>query len=374
MHVLAIVSKINVQPTAASCPDSYRWALNSFGQDPCQLASSIASVCSASPIQLSALSSTESYPIPTNADDLPCQCNMIYYSIISACAACQGGTWGPYEDWFPHCTPQYFSVGSIPVSLPSNISIPSWASITPTGIFSPDAAEAYTNQTSTSSQSTSSSSSPWTSRAEFIMGMIILGICLVILILGFAFFLHLRRRRNSKTRWRPRQLPVNPHHSFNPTTPIPPPSPFILEFIQSLRRPNRDQPEIGSSIPPHDVPSNISRRPLDRWTVLDISFANRTFFPFKTRSSLPPPISPPAHQHQSVVINSEETRRENGRSQDPRTSSITFQTGPPSYHSRYSHQTWGLEEIELEIERMIRWIERDREITEENPPGQPSST
>jgi hypothetical protein len=79
---------------------------NSMGQDPCRVAAVLESPCifysqsafscttfSSSPRtapSLPALPLGGSYP-PSN--DSSCKCSSVVYSLLSACAACQGGSW-----------------------------------------------------------------------------------------------------------------------------------------------------------------------------------------------------------------------------------------------------------------------------------------
>ncbi|KAH9939080.1 uncharacterized protein BXZ73DRAFT_99756 [Epithele typhae] len=158
---------------------------NSKGQNPCLVVSWLLTPCN-SPADsvVGPLGPEEHYvgPIATSTSATPCKCNTVYYSMIQACAACQGlsAFSQPWPTWSMNCTDPYAKavIGQYSLKIPPGTSIPSWAylDITTSGIFNATAALALAEQdnpdssassavmtststTSTTSTSTSTSSS-----------------------------------------------------------------------------------------------------------------------------------------------------------------------------------------------------------------------
>lgn len=213
--------------------------------------------------------------------------------------------------------------------------------------------------------------------------MLILGASLVILVAGFIFFFHVRRRRRSKLRGLGRGVelitPSQADETISTSTPVPTPSPFRLEFLHSSKTSK------SASDQKKAPPTNSFETPLkslksyhklrDRLTILDISLANQSVFPSRQVPPAPTPRSPsmPSSIEAQHLSSRTSAHQDERNITQGRFSSRSVETRPPSYHSRISRQGWGLEEIEREIDRMIRWVERDREITgEENddPPNE----
>ncbi|KAH9939081.1 uncharacterized protein BXZ73DRAFT_76219 [Epithele typhae] len=113
---------------------------NSKGQNPCLVVSWLLTPCN-SPADVrrgadsvvGPLGPEEHYvgPIATSTSATPCKCNTVYYSMIQACAACQGlSTFSqPWPTWSMNCTDPYAEavIGQYSLNIPPGTSIPSWA-------------------------------------------------------------------------------------------------------------------------------------------------------------------------------------------------------------------------------------------------------
>jgi hypothetical protein len=71
-----------------------------------------------------------------------CECNTVVYSLISACADCQGAFYSTWADWAVNCTGTRF-LSSFPEAIPAGTAVPHWAylDIVGTGRYSPLAAQ-----------------------------------------------------------------------------------------------------------------------------------------------------------------------------------------------------------------------------------------
>ncbi|KAF8723784.1 hypothetical protein AX14_008680 [Amanita brunnescens Koide BX004] len=165
---LALAAVPAVVAQVASCTDSnFHWTYNSLGQDPCDVAMVLSQPCGGG-YTFGPLVSGQEYT-PAEVND--CTCNTVRYSLISACAACQDGTWLPFSNYSKSCTQRF--VQQYPETIPSNTRVPHWAYLTlsSSGTFdivaassaggteSSDPAPTSTTSTSTSASSTSASTS-----------------------------------------------------------------------------------------------------------------------------------------------------------------------------------------------------------------------
>jgi len=105
MLVIWIASS-NGQHTDALCDSSYSWSYNSLGQTPCLVAAIISTPCSKSgDFHIAALSpGSVGYDPPKKPTE--CQCNTVHYSLLGACAACQGAVTSgiPWTAFKENCT------------------------------------------------------------------------------------------------------------------------------------------------------------------------------------------------------------------------------------------------------------------------------
>ncbi|KAH9483971.1 hypothetical protein JR316_0003449 [Psilocybe cubensis] len=108
----------------ASCPANFDWARNAEGMDPCEVATRLKAVCRQDPA-LAPISPGHSYSPPTAQDQTPCSCSSPVYYLTSACADCQGGSFGSWSNWATRCTNP--SVNFFPRPAPNGVTIPNWA-------------------------------------------------------------------------------------------------------------------------------------------------------------------------------------------------------------------------------------------------------
>ncbi|TFK93939.1 hypothetical protein K466DRAFT_658224 [Polyporus arcularius HHB13444] len=233
---------VAAQGTSAVCQPGWEWMTNSKGQSPCLVASYLFTPCTTpSASWVYPLSPGYHYNTPLNSSDsaTPCRCSSVLYSMINACAACQGQLLYtiPWSLYAQNCSTVY--VQKFPDDIPLGTAVPAWAymDITRNGTFNPDAAEAIANQNkpdatatisvisagptssfsslslpptstshgasgsgSTGAPSKSGSGSSKSSNVGPIVGGVVGGVVGALAIgLGIFFFLRHRQRRNKAT-------------------------------------------------------------------------------------------------------------------------------------------------------------------------------
>ncbi|XP_006456981.1 hypothetical protein AGABI2DRAFT_122853 [Agaricus bisporus var. bisporus H97] len=101
------------------------WAFNSAGSSPCQVVAALGGACTpgSSEWTIAPLPLGQVY-VPSVSPDA-CQCSTVTYSMLSACAACQGEKWLDFNQYSENCTSVSLSV--FPVALPAGVKVPSWA-------------------------------------------------------------------------------------------------------------------------------------------------------------------------------------------------------------------------------------------------------
>ncbi|KAG8966262.1 hypothetical protein FRC05_002721 [Tulasnella sp. 425] len=87
------------------------------------------------------LDSTQYYLSPTAANADPCMCNAVFYSVVSACAYCQGAVVSTWFQWIPNCGT--FQSNTYPVSVVAGSSLPGWATLPIPASGTWDATAAY---------------------------------------------------------------------------------------------------------------------------------------------------------------------------------------------------------------------------------------
>jgi len=200
--------------TNATCNStgSFDWAFNSLGQSPCLVAAYLGSVCSAGQFFVPALGPSQFYSGPNveNAND--CRCNSVFYSTISACAACQGNEYLKWSSWYTNCSSVF--VSEYPEDIPTGTKVPHWAYENVTigdGAFNTTVAKAETSSpestgtpkptgtapASPSNSPAASGSKPKKSHAGAIAGGVIGGLVGLAIVAGLIFWL-IRRRRTPK--------------------------------------------------------------------------------------------------------------------------------------------------------------------------------
>ncbi|KAF8339239.1 hypothetical protein F5887DRAFT_475680 [Amanita rubescens] len=112
----------------------YNWTFNSMGQSPCYVADALMDQCLGQMYTIIPLSVPgDSYEFPENFLNATCSCNTVWYSLLSACAICQNGSWITWQSYSQYCNQTYLM--QYPGHIPSNTSVPSWAymNLTKTG-------------------------------------------------------------------------------------------------------------------------------------------------------------------------------------------------------------------------------------------------
>ncbi|KAF8339334.1 hypothetical protein F5887DRAFT_981026 [Amanita rubescens] len=129
-----------------------------MGQSPCYVIEDLTLQCTGQQLPLTALSPGEAYVAPQYYGPSPisCYCSSVYYSLISACAFCQNGSWIPWANYLELCNQTYLM--EYPGPIPSDTSVPSWAylNLTETGYTFDPAVASYLATASSSSMSSAS--------------------------------------------------------------------------------------------------------------------------------------------------------------------------------------------------------------------------
>ncbi|KAF9443884.1 hypothetical protein P691DRAFT_712638 [Macrolepiota fuliginosa MF-IS2] len=117
------------QTTDAVCLPIFNWVFNSQHQSPCVVASSLLAVCNGGPYNVASLPDATHYLGPVSVFDAnDCQCNTVVYTMMSACAACQGREYIAWSQWTANCP----SVSEgFPEALPTGLHVPGWAYLDP---------------------------------------------------------------------------------------------------------------------------------------------------------------------------------------------------------------------------------------------------
>ncbi|KAH9853692.1 hypothetical protein C2E23DRAFT_820236 [Lenzites betulinus] len=137
------------QGTTAVCESSFSWMSNSLGQSPCLVSSYLLLPCDATSSSfVFPLTAGEHYNLPSSTTATLCRCNTVFYSMISACATCQGqGAFIPtWSDYSAFCTSP--DIQSYPEDINSGTAVPAWAYIDVRTVddFSPVQAQAVASE------------------------------------------------------------------------------------------------------------------------------------------------------------------------------------------------------------------------------------
>jgi len=255
---LAAVPAAVAQSANANCTDipTYNWVFNSKSQSPCLVAEDLATVCDRNGFTLYPLSPGGSYGGPSEDQNNNCHCTSVFYSLISACAACQDGSWIPWTQYIQNCSTQVF-LTVYPANIPSYTSVPHWAYLNVSASnnsFNLDAASSAsgpesispgsatagagtTGSTSTSKSSSHSKASPGTI-AGAVVGSIIGA---SIIVGGILYWLNKKRKAAKRKAARMSETSEGPLYGtspppFPPSTTSPPP-PTISTTLHSPDQP-----------------------------------------------------------------------------------------------------------------------------------------
>ncbi|KAF9265501.1 hypothetical protein L218DRAFT_142546 [Marasmius fiardii PR-910] len=202
-------------PAKCDPATGFDWAFNSKNQSPCDVASYLGGACNNGEFSIPALNASQSYLGPTLLTANPCRCNTVFYSLLSACAACQGRIYQRWSLYDGNCSTVYTN---FPGDIPSGTAVPSWAylDISSSDTFEPDRAKALANGpestgtpkptgsntppplVSPTAASSDSGGSNNSSNAGAIAGGVVGGVAGVAIIAVFAFWFLRRRRGRSR--------------------------------------------------------------------------------------------------------------------------------------------------------------------------------
>ncbi|VDC06656.1 unnamed protein product [Peniophora sp. CBMAI 1063] len=205
--ISALIAPALGQVSAVECSvGAYDWATNSLGQDACLQAAYVVSACNNGFANVTALIDPEGGTVYTGPSGIDvgdiCKCNSVGYSIISACAGCQGGSWLPYSAFVFNCTTTSpLTEWPTDVKIPPDTAFPDWAFQNLTaGTWSNASAAAYKQKDSKEQTSSTyppqsdSGSSSGGSNAGAIAGGVVGGVVGLALIAGLAYWFWRRRR------------------------------------------------------------------------------------------------------------------------------------------------------------------------------------
>jgi len=210
LHRLSFISVLIghafAQVTYPNCSAGWEWSYNSLNQNPCNVAASLAASCNAGEFNIPPLPPGGQYAGPPAGKATSCKCNTISYSLLSACAACQGSSWILWSSWSINCT-TVAQPSTYPNPIPDGTRVPYWAyiDVETTNTWSVAAAqsagdspEATPTTSSTTQPSSTASSSPdlkpHKSHSGKIAGAVVGSIAGVALLIASIVW-YLRRRR-----------------------------------------------------------------------------------------------------------------------------------------------------------------------------------
>ncbi|KAF8736931.1 hypothetical protein AX14_013743 [Amanita brunnescens Koide BX004] len=207
--VLSITSLVGALNSATCTDHSFRWLYNTQDQTPCYVAEQVADVCGGGGLTLPPLDSGDVYFGPMLNQTNYCECSSIFYSLVSACAACQDRTWLRWSDFSHNCSRTWMSTFLGPP--PENVIIPPYASINVTDDDSFNITAAHQVAAISGSASTSHSS-----KAGPIVGAVIACVAALAIAGALLFWYYRRRRRTMFDR-----LPKRRHYTSlsDPVTP-----------------------------------------------------------------------------------------------------------------------------------------------------------
>ncbi|KAF8487545.1 hypothetical protein JB92DRAFT_1508378 [Gautieria morchelliformis] len=134
--------RVAAQATTTAICTTATWTFNQEDVSPCLVAASLQAVCKAGTFSIPALTPGLHYTGPLAGFSNACTCSTVTYSMVAACAACQGGIIDTWTDWETNCTASQISLSSFPLTIPLGTTVPSWAylDVTTTGAWDATAA------------------------------------------------------------------------------------------------------------------------------------------------------------------------------------------------------------------------------------------
>ncbi|KAJ3478587.1 hypothetical protein NLI96_g9652 [Meripilus lineatus] len=225
---LSLLPAAEAQFTNVTCLSTTSWTYNSRGQNPCLIAAYLQGACLSDPSwsvwTLSSKNVTYANPTITQANE--CTCSSVVFSLLSACAYCQGSNIPYWAEWTENCLSSDISNGQYPHVLPGGTAVPAWAYLPVTetvwqsgqaqSLASTDAAESSaaggptpavspgvsSSISSSSSASASQTTAPASSKSSSNVGPIVGGVVggvLGLAIIAVIFFFLYRYFKNKES-------------------------------------------------------------------------------------------------------------------------------------------------------------------------------
>ncbi|TEB30500.1 hypothetical protein FA13DRAFT_1814684 [Coprinellus micaceus] len=127
-QLTTMTSTLAPRPTATCSVAGSIWSYNSRDHSPCTIGAVLGGACSGSLLTIGLLPAQGGYAYGslTRFQANRCTCNTVYYSLESACAACQhlDNLWLPWSYWSANCSVTY---QTYPGALPPGVPVPGWA-------------------------------------------------------------------------------------------------------------------------------------------------------------------------------------------------------------------------------------------------------
>ncbi|KAF8633430.1 hypothetical protein AX17_004601 [Amanita inopinata Kibby_2008] len=199
--ILATLSLVSAQSAVCTGGPKFQWAFNSLGQSPCVIAADLAGVCDPRGFNIPPLPPNDVYFGPPASSADPCRCNSVFYSLLSACAACQNRNFIGWTAFSTNCTQVYLTV--FPRQIPAKTAVPHYAYLnvstiddfdvgTASAIGGPESTR--TVPTSTGSPASSHTASSGSSKAGAIAGGVIGGVVFLAIVAGALLWFRKRNR------------------------------------------------------------------------------------------------------------------------------------------------------------------------------------
>ncbi|KAI0676746.1 hypothetical protein C8Q78DRAFT_42633 [Trametes maxima] len=126
LYFFGTILRVRAQSTNATCFGTYDWMKNRRGQSPCLVAAYLLTPCSHNSGALNGSHSLYNFA-GTSLEDTDCVCNTVFFSVLYACATCQGAELSilPWYIVSENCTSTFM----VPISMTDGTSVPYWAYI-----------------------------------------------------------------------------------------------------------------------------------------------------------------------------------------------------------------------------------------------------
>ncbi|KIL60486.1 hypothetical protein M378DRAFT_918536 [Amanita muscaria Koide BX008] len=158
LAVLTLITTVSALGEADCTVSQYRWTFNSGGSTPCRVAEQLFLPCNTS-LTIGPLNSNQFYRGMIPDMNYPCWCNSVFYSLLSACAICQGALLDHWSDFSKGCPRRWMT--KYPLTIPARVRVPHWAylDVQASDVFDPAAAASAVGSESTSPAQGSTTSS-----------------------------------------------------------------------------------------------------------------------------------------------------------------------------------------------------------------------